>query len=104
MSAKNPTALTSRKLKQLLPSFLKIVGKRHQERPDLIIAAWPHVIGPRLASMTRAVSFQGGFLNVKVRNSSLLSLLVQYERKRLRKELRQKFPNATIRNIQFHIG
>lgn len=104
MSPKTRTALTSQEIKQLLPFFIKKIGNRYQKRPDLIMAAWPEVIGSRLSSMTRAVSFHDGFLNVKVRNSSLLSLLVQHERKRLLKELRQKFPNATIRNIQFHIG
>ena len=104
MAARKETALTSREIKHLLPTFLRAVGKKHQERPDLILAAWPEVLGPRLAPMTRAVSFIEGHLNIKVRNSSLLSLLVQHERKRLLKELRQKFPNATIRNIQFTIG
>lgn len=98
------TALTSRNLKDLLPSFLRGVSKKKQARPDLILAAWPELIGPRLAPMTRAVSFVDGLLSVKVRNSSLLSLLVCHERKRLLKELRQKFPHATIRNIQFSIG
>ncbi len=104
MSVRNRTGLTTRQIKHLLPSFLKTIGKRHQERPDLILAAWPLLIGPRLAPMTQAVSFVDGFLNVKVRNSSLLSLLAQHERKRLLKELRQKFPHATIRSIQFSIG
>ena len=104
MAGRNRTAPTSRHLKHLLPKFLKAIGKRHEERPDLILAAWETLIGPRLAPMTKAVSFIDGFLNVKVRNSSLLSLLAQHERKRLLKELRQKFPNATIRNIRFFIG
>lgn len=104
MVSRTRTALTTRNLKQLLPTFLKAVGKRHEQRPDLILAAWPDLIGPRLAPMTRAVSFIDGFLNVKVRSSSLLSLLAQHERKRLLKQLRQMFPNATIRNIQFTIG
>jgi len=73
-------------------------------RPDLILAAWPSIIGERLAPMTKTVSFVDGVLTIKVRNSSLLSLLAQHEKPRLLKELRKKFPSAAIRNIRFHIG
>lgn len=104
MAYKFPTAVTSKSLKSLLPSVLRAIGKRHDERPDLILAAWPSLIGSRLAYMTNAVSFVDGVLTIKVRNSSLLSLLTQHERPRLLKELRSKFPNAKVRNIRFFIG
>ncbi|NGX39749.1 MAG: hypothetical protein KR126chlam1_01082 [Chlamydiae bacterium] len=104
MAATRLTSVTSKNLKALLPSFLHRLGKRQEERPDLIIAVWPSLIGERLAPMTRAVSFEGGVLTVKVKNSSLLSLLTQHERPRLLKQLRKKFPNVTIRNIRFCIG
>ncbi len=104
MADKISTAPTSKNLRQLLPAILRQIGKRHEERPDLILAAWPSVIGERLSPMTRAVSFIEGILTIKVRNSSLLSLLAQHERHKLLKELRKKFPNAKIRNIRFCIG
>jgi len=104
MRDKNLTTPTSRNIKSLLPSVLRSIAKRHEQRPDLILAAWPSLIGERLAPMTKAVSFENGFLTIKVRNSSLLSLLAQHERSRLLKELRANFPNATIRNIRFIIG
>ncbi len=104
MAGKNFTATTSRSLKQLLPSVLRQISRRHDERPDLILAAWPMLIGQRLSPMTKAVSFIDGVLTIKVRNSSLLSLLAQHERSRLLKELRKRFPNAVIRNIRFCIG
>ncbi|MBS0628997.1 MAG: DUF721 domain-containing protein [Verrucomicrobia bacterium] len=104
MAAKSATATTSKNLKALLPSIMRDIGRCHQERPDLILAAWPLLIGERLAPMTKAASFEEGILTVKVRNSSLLSLLAQHESVRLLKELRKKFPNANIRNIRFIIG
>jgi hypothetical protein len=73
-------------------------------RPDLILAAWPAIIGERLAPMTKAVAFVDGMLTIKVRNSSLLSLLAHQEHARILRELRKKFPNANIRNIRFCIG
>ncbi len=104
MASKFPTATTSKSLRQLLPSVLRQIGRRHEERPDLILAAWPSLIGERLAPMTKAVSFVDGILTIKVRNSSLLSLLAQHERAKLLKDLRRKFPNAKIHNIRFCIG
>lgn len=104
MAPKLPTATTTKNLKQLLPSVLSQIGRSHQERPDLVLAAWPTLIGDRLAPMTKAVSFVDGVLTIKVRNSSLLSLLAQHESPKLLKELRKKFPNVNIRNIRFFIG
>jgi len=101
----NPfTAPTSKNLRHLVPAFLKKIAKCHQERPDLILAAWPSLIGERFAPMTKAVSFTDGILTVKVNNSSLLSLLTQHERKMLLAQLRKQFPNVAIHHIRFVIG
>lgn len=104
MAYKHPTRVTSKSIKQLLPTLLKEIGARHQMRPDLILAAWPSLIGEHLAPMAKAISFIDGVLTIKVRNSSLLSLLAQHEKSRLLKELRSKFPHVLIRNIRFSIG
>ena len=95
---------TARPIKQLLPSLLKKIGAKFDERPDLVLAAWPHIIGEKLAPMTEAVSFNEGMLVVKVKNSTLHSLLSQHEKPRLLKSLRDKFPSVTIRNIIFRMG
>lgn len=96
--------LTNKQLKDLLPKVLGSIGALHRDRPDLILAAWPQVIGEKLASMTKAVSFDKGVLWVKVSNSTLYSLLSQHERGRLIKCLREKFPSVEIKNIHFRIG
>jgi hypothetical protein len=98
------SGLTNRQLKDLLPKVLGSIGAMHRDRPDLILAAWPQVIGEKLASMTKAVSFEKGVLFVKVGNSTLYSLLSQHERKKLLKSLREKFPGVEIKNIHFRIG
>lgn len=95
---------TNKHLSALLPKVLGQINALHQDRPDLIIAAWPEVIGPRLSSMTEAVSFQQGILAVKVGNSTLYSVLVSQERARLLKLLQKKFPTVQIKNIHFKIG
>ena len=98
------TERTSREIRDLLPAFLKEVGAAHQERPDLILAAWPKVIGESLQPMAKAVSFVSGVLTVKVANSTLYSLLSQHEKKRLLQVLRETFPGAAIKNIVFRLG
>jgi hypothetical protein len=91
-------------MKDLLPKVLGKIGALHRDRPDLILAAWPLIIGEKLASMTKAVSFDRGILFVKVGNSTLYSLLSQHERGRLLKNLREKFPSVEIKNIHFRVG
>jgi hypothetical protein len=100
----NGSGLTNKQLKDLLPKALSAIGALHRDRPDLVMAAWPQIIGEKLASMTQAVAFDKGILYVKVSNSTLYSLLAQHERKRLLKSLKEKFPSAEIKNIHFRIG
>ncbi|MBI2743162.1 MAG: DUF721 domain-containing protein [Chlamydiales bacterium] len=98
------TKPTGKKLKDLLPVVLQQINKTYQERPDLILALWPEIIGEKLAHMTQALSFREGVLTVKVKNSALYSLLVQHEKARLLKKLCERFPSSGIRNIIFRIG
>lgn len=95
---------TSRPITRLLPALLQEIGKVYQDRPDLILAAWPDVVGPQLASMTQALSFKEGFLVVKVQNATLYSLLCQYDKPRLIKNLRDRFPHTMIKSILFQLG
>jgi hypothetical protein len=100
----NGTEPTSRDMRALLPHLLGQIGAMHRERPDLILAAWPQIIGDKFAPMTQAVSFNEGILVVKVKNSTLYSLLAQHEKKRLLKCLREQFPAAVIKQIVFRLG
>ena len=88
----------------LLPRVLAKIGEVYQQRADLILAMWPEIIGDKLADMTQAVSFVDGILFVKVKNSTLHSLLNQHEKLRILNLLRQKFPHTEIKNICFRIG
>lgn len=96
--------LTSKPLGDVLPRVLRRVSAVHGDRPDLILAAWPQLVGPQLAPMTEAVAFNEGMLVVKVKNSTLYSLLKNRERGRLLYRLRQRFPSNEIRGIYFKIG
>jgi len=95
---------TGHQMSDLLPVVLRQIGAVYQERPDLVLAAWPEVIGSKLASMTEAVSFTEGVLVVRVTNSTLYSLLNQHEKPRLLQSLRYKFPRTCIKTIFFRHG
>lgn len=98
------TEVTSHHMNELLPKVLANIGQVYQNRADLILAAWPEVIGPQLAGMTQAISFIEGVLVVKVKNSTLHSLLNQNEKQRMVAVLRKKFPDTEIKTIAFRIG
>ncbi len=95
---------TTHRLSDLLPQILNKMGSNFKDRPDIILATWPDIIGPRLEKMTEAVSFIEGILTVKVKNSTLYALLDQQDKPKLLKELRLRFPNVMIKSILFRIG
>ena len=98
------TDTTTHHIRHLLPVALSNIGDVFQQRPDLILAAWPDLVGPLFASMTQAIKFVEGVLTVKVTNSTLFSLLNQNEKPRLLLMLRKRFPQVSIKTIQFRIG
>ncbi len=91
-------------LSEILPEWLAAVSARYQDRPDLVLLAWPEIIGEKFAPMAQAVSFIDGVLTVKVRNSSLYSLLIQHEKNKLQNQLQKRVPSVKIRNIIFRLG
>lgn len=96
--------LTTHRMSELLPHALSAIGEVYNERPDLLLASWPDIIGPQLAPMTQAVSFNDGVLVVRVKNSTLHSLLSQNDKPRILNNLREKFPKMMIKNVLFRIG
>lgn len=98
------TQLTTHRFCDLLPHVLAKIGEVYQDRPDLILASWPDVVGPQIASMTQAISFVDGILLVRVRNSTLYSLLSQNDKPAVLARLRMKFPKVKIFNIHFRLG
>lgn len=98
------TQITTHRVSDLLPLALEALGEVYQDRPDMILASWPEIIGSKLAAMTQAVSFSNGVLVVKVKNSTLHSLLSQHDKQKVLNTLRSKFPKVEIKNVFFRIG
>lgn len=104
-SRQEGSSTTSRQLKDLAKRYLAHLQQKMEAKPQEILEAWPRVIGPSFAAMTQAVRFEEGVLYVKVRNSSLLSLLHSpSERGRLVEALRTEIPDVDIKDISFRIG
>lgn len=95
---------TNRHVKELLPSFLDKVHQHVKNNSALVLASWPSIIGPQLAPMTQAVSFDEGVLVVKVKNSTLYSLLIRHDKPKLFKKMKLQFPNLKLKDIVFRIA
>lgn len=98
------TQLPHRHLKDLTTSFLEQVRAVCATRPLQVLEGWSSVAGEKWGRETKAVSFQGGVLSVKVANASLYSILVQYEAPRLLKALQDRFPESGVKKVKFSIG
>jgi hypothetical protein len=98
------TGLTSHQLRDILPLVLRSVEGVYYTKAERILDAWPSIIGSRLSSMTRAESFFDGVLTVRVKNSTLHSLLQQHDKSRLLAKLRKQFPGIYLKTIVFRIG
>jgi len=95
------TSVTSHRVSDLLPSILSSLLDVQRDRPDLILAVWPEVIGSKLAAMTEAVSFVDGVLLVKVKNSTLHSILSLHDKPKILAKLKNKFPSVQFREVFF---
>ncbi len=96
--------LTTHHLGSVAAAVLRDVASTLRERPDLVLSAWPRIIGPTLSTMTEAVSFINGIVLVKVKNQTLFSLLGQRDKPKILKTLRQQLPNTLIRDIVFRMN
>ena len=85
----------------LLPDMMNELGKKAGDPKEEIFKFWRELMGENRASMTEPVNFVDGILTVKVKSSTLYSLLVAHERPRLLGRLQEKF---SIRNLVFRVG
>lgn len=85
----------------MLSEILSDLGKRTKDPSIEIFKAWQNLIGEKMAHLAEPVSYIDGILTVKVKSSTLYSLLAGPEKSRLLKTLKEKF---SIRNLVFRVG
>lgn len=98
------TATTTHQVADVLSEVIFRIRENYQDCPHLVLASWPEIIGPQLAAMTEAVSFTDGILLIKVKNSTLHSLLSQNDKTKIMAFFKTKFPHIKLKNIVFRIG
>ncbi len=98
------TNRTATSITDLLPNMLSNIEKKYSKKPMQILKGWNEVIGKKLSQWTEPLFIKDGVLTVKVRSSTLYSLLVHQEKERLLKRLQEKFSKQTIRDIRFKSG
>jgi hypothetical protein len=91
----------AKKMADLLPEVLSELAKKIKDPREEIYTFWRELIGEKWASLAEPISFIDGILTVKVKSSTLYSLLVTHERPRLLARLQEKF---SIRNLIFRVG
>ena len=85
------TAKTAKTLEDLLPEFLKGLKPGRGMKDEEVFKFFKTLVGDSMAPMTEPESLIDGVLTVKVKSSTLYSLLRGPDRSRLEKELREKF-------------
>ena len=94
---KNP----AKQIAELLPDVLSDLRHKLKDPKEEVFAFWREIIGEKMAPMTEPVSFADGVLTVKVKSSTLYSLLKAHEKPRLLGRLKEKF---SIRDLNFRVG
>ena len=95
------THVPVKKLADLTSQFMLELASKKGDFQEDIFKEWFAILGDKIGPMTEIVSFCDGILTVKVKSSTLYSLLCQHERPRLLRLLQTKF---SIREIALRIG
>jgi hypothetical protein len=97
--------LTSKKLSDVAPCVMQSISIHYAEKPQLVLDTWPQIVGREFAPLTKATQFKEGILEVRVKNSSLMSLLQNpADKKRIIEAFRARIPGIVLKNIIFRIG
>ena len=64
------------------------------------VAAWPELVGPRVASHARAVAFRDGTLHVEVEGSAWMQEL-GYLKRDLVRRINQQLGSENVREVRF---
>jgi hypothetical protein len=97
--------VTSHKLHDLLATMMHRLGPLYAFQPAVVLEMWPQIVGEKLASFTSATRYEDGFLYVKVKNSTLLSLLSNpVDKQKIQEAVKAAVPGIVLKNIVFRIG
>lgn len=101
---RSPTQLTTKNLTDVLRSVLKDISCSYNNYLETFIKEWPKIIGEDYAFMTQVVGYKQGVLTIKVKNSSLYSLLYHHKKQDILKQIQKNYPKWCVKNIIFRIS
>lgn len=104
MLVRKKETTSSKNVSNLLPKILLKIENKYKRKPRSVIEAWSEVIDKRIAVMTKVVSCNDGVLTVMVKNSTLYSLLNNYEKNEILRKLQARFSEEIIHKLVFKIG
>lgn len=87
------TGRTNHELKNVLAGMLPEMERSKADQAPALYEEWKQVVGDKMAPFTEPVSFVRGTLTVRVKGSTLYSVLMS-EKGRLIGELQRKFPHV----------
>ncbi len=90
-----------KKAAEILPEILESLKTKTKNPQVEVFQFWHSLMGEKMAPLTEPVSLIDGVLTVKVKSSTLYSLLAGVEAPRLLGQLQEKF---SIRNLVFRVG
>jgi hypothetical protein len=90
------------------PKFKEKILRKIPSRPECKIEiekikeVWPGIIG-KFDSMTRVISFENDILTIFCSNTTLRSLLNQYEKSNILSKFKKCLPSVNIEEILFEV-
>ena len=88
------------KIGAVLPAILKRLGLEARFREQAVLTLWPDVVGPELASRTRASRIDKGVLYIHVDHGAWMQEL-HFIEKNLIRRLRSAAPGVDLKRIRF---
>ena len=99
-----PTQLTTKKLVDLLGPVFQNISSIYSNHLENFIRDWPKILGKDYASMTEIIGYKKGILIIKVKNSSLYSLLYHHKKQEILKQIYKNYPKWDVKDITFKMG
>jgi predicted nucleic acid-binding Zn ribbon protein len=89
---------------QLAESILGKLGLRTRIREEEIKAFWQEVVGDFLSKHSAPIALESGTLVVRVLQPTVHYEMERVWKRKLLVKLKERFGNATVREIRFRLG
>ena len=92
------------KIGDLLPGVLRSLRPKRRGLLKSVRAAWPEIVGKKVAARSRIASLNEGVLRIELESAPLKQHLSTFKNVEILKELKKRFPNAALSGIRYAVG